>query len=627
MDRAIAACKIPHPTYWEILPYLPSETQNYVPIYIAASIIALNPEAYDFVHIEYLDPLLYEPYPLSRSYQVQDLAECAGVSLDEFVELNPHILQSYTPSNVDDFEVRIPKGTKLHFSSRLRGVQEVNFAEKGLHRVGRGETLAKVAKKYNVSLAELKRANDIKKNRALTSGEMLYIPKKQSASGVNLTAIDNVKSNSGKGRADDPMRNTRGRRQVSFTVEKGMTLGKVAGRYNCSVADIMTWNSMKSGDALKTGQSLVVWTRGTDGDAGAEVAAAAPVAPASVETLPLVQAKSMQRTEQETVSSHRVKRGETLASIASASNVTIDNLMAWNNLRDQNVRSGKVLKIFPGKGNVAGRPLYDSSKVHVEAVPAPVKASPVKEEKAIHIVKQGETLWGISEQYSVSPDQIRQWNNLRDDNIMVGQKLAVQPGEAKQARNGRKLRAAAERSVPKTHIVKDGEGLWSIGQLRGVSVDSLIIWNNLETTTLRAGQELALVAPSAAVKNDRNKGAAQIPDTYTVARRDKLSSIAKRYGLSVDAIRAWNDIKGDDIREGQVLRFQKPATPAVQKKSSVRVQKSGELVPQSYVVESGETLFGIAKKLGVSVEDLQTWNKLQTSIRAGQTLTYYDSGK
>ncbi len=621
VERAIRASRMDHPSYWDIQPLLPQETQNYVPIFIAAAVIALNPEAYDFVQIDHLDPLDYESMPLTRSYQVQDLAGCAGVTLEEFQELNPHLLQSVTPAGCDGFEIRIPRGARRTFAERLKDLREVNFAEKGLHRVSRGETLAKVANRYDVSVAELRRANGMKRNRALKPGEMLSIPRNNDPTEGSLTALDNVRSTSGRAKVD-PTRNTRGRDRCTITVDKGQTLSTLAAKHQCSVADLMAWNSLEPDDVVKAGMQLTVWVKPDTGAAptSAPVAQSAP----PPEPLQPVQARSTQRSGQPTEEKHRVRRGETLASIASAFNVTIDNLMAWNQLTDQRVQSGRVLKIHPAQGSVAGRPLYDSSRVRTEAAAAAAAPAVVRVDRtpnAAHVVRQGETLWKISEMYDVSPQQIREWNSLRNDEIRSGQKLVMRPTDP-----GRAGRSRSPRTTPKVHTVSDGEGLWSIAQKYHLSVDSLIVWNDLQTASLQSGQHLRLTANPATQETAATGAPTSVPETYTVERHDRLPALARRFGISVDQLRAWNEIKGSDIREGQVLRLRKPAAPAIQQKSPVRVQGSTELLPQSYTVESGETLYGIAKKLGVRVEDLQTWNTLQTNaIRAGQVLTWYQS--
>jgi membrane-bound lytic murein transglycosylase D len=214
--------------------------------------------------------------------------------------------------------------------------------------------------------------------------------------------------------------------------------------------------------------------------------------------------------------------------------------------------------------------------------------------------------------YDVTPGQIREWNNIRGDAIQVGKSLAIRP--VKPVRQAAKKKTVKE--DPKRYVVQQGEGIWGIAQAHGVPVDSLIAWNSLSAKTLRTGQVLTLVPPSAAEAKQ---------ETYTVTAHDKLSSIARKFKIDVNELRAWNDIKGNDIREGQVLRLCKPAAPAVHARSAVRVQGSNELVPHTHIVETGETLYGISRKLGVKVEDLRTWNNINNDIRAGQKLVWYDS--
>lgn len=106
-----------------------------------------------------------------------------------------------------------------------------------------------------------------------------------------------------------------------------------------------------------------------------------------------------------------------------------------------------------------------------------------------------------------------------------------------------------------TYTVRQGDTLYRIARRTGVSVEQIQRWNALDGTSLEAGQVLRVRPPSDA-ENDETGNA-----TYTVRRGDTLFSIAQRFGVSVRALQAWNDLPGTAIEVGQTLRVRPPTPP------------------------------------------------------------------
>ena len=101
-------------------------------------------------------------------------------------------------------------------------------------------------------------------------------------------------------------------------------------------------------------------------------------------------------------------------------------------------------------------------------------------------VKSGDFLGKIAAQYGVSVSSIKRWNNLRSDNLRVGQRLTIHPRSTPATE-----RPAATAS--KTYVVKQGDTLWSIARkLRGVTIKQLKEYNNLSDNSLKPGMELKI---------------------------------------------------------------------------------------------------------------------------------------
>lgn len=121
--------------------------------------------------------------------------------------------------------------------------------------------------------------------------------------------------------------------------------------------------------------------------------------------------------------------------------------------------------------------------------------------KITHVVRSGEFLGKIARQYSVGINQIKQWNGLRNNDLRVGQRLTIYPrGSAPPASTAKKVTTPNANNTTKTnttskstYTVKQGDSLWSISQkFPGVSVDNLKKWNNLSGNNLKVGMVLAV---------------------------------------------------------------------------------------------------------------------------------------
>jgi membrane-bound lytic murein transglycosylase D len=193
--------------FWEIAPYLPKETRNYVPLMLAAGYINKQPEAHGFTNVEYQSPLQFEVAWVPGGTPLSVVAKAAGVTDSAVKDLNPHLMQGRTPAK-RGWAVRIPSGTKTvfeqHFTTELasykvspaRVADERKFAaattrksttsgksatasrsaRKPLvyHVVKRGENLGLIGDRYNVSVAKLKAMNGLKRT-TLQPGQRLRV--------------------------------------------------------------------------------------------------------------------------------------------------------------------------------------------------------------------------------------------------------------------------------------------------------------------------------------------------------------------------------------------------------------------------------------------------------------------
>lgn len=219
-----------------------------------------------------------------------------------------------------------------------------------------------------------------------------------------------------------------------------------------------------------------------------------------------------------------------------------------------------------------------------------------------YIVKRGDTLWSISRKTGISVDELKRLNNLTTDTLTIGQVL--------------KLEEVGQIEGP-IYIVQRNDTLWSIARKYGVSVQEIINANNLKTNVLTIGQQLIIpikdsdieeppepiIPPEPEPEPEPTPEPEPVPPTqddytiYTVQKGDSLWLISQRYGITVPELIDINNLQNLTIYVGQKL-----------------------LVPKQeddntyYIVQSGDTLWSIANKNNMSVEELKNKNNLTSNL-------------
>ncbi|MEW6740230.1 MAG: transglycosylase SLT domain-containing protein [Nitrospirota bacterium] len=166
--------------YWALLgtKKIPNETKEYVPRYIAASMIASTPEEYGFRDLAYHEPLEYDEVSLNSPVDIEIIAECAEATVEEIRELNPELRRWSTPPNVQNYTIRIPQGSKDIFIENLNEIPEEDRFSIDTYRVKNGDNLKKIAKKAGVPVNVILAMNSMAGIEALDTGEEIKIPPK-----------------------------------------------------------------------------------------------------------------------------------------------------------------------------------------------------------------------------------------------------------------------------------------------------------------------------------------------------------------------------------------------------------------------------------------------------------------
>lgn len=263
-----------------------------------------------------------------------------------------------------------------------------------------------------------------------------------------------------------------------------------------------------------------------------------------------------------------VQIGDTLYSIATKFGTTVDVLKQINNLTSDTVYIGQRIYL-PGINDV---------------------------EINTYTVVSGDTLYSIASKFSLSVDQLREYNNLSSDILSVGQILYL---------TNQDMGDDDFVEVPLVYVVQSGDTLYSVANKFGLTVNNLREFNNLTSDTLSVGQVLNLTSTSDDVLDN--------PEYYTVQPGDTLYSISSKFSISVSDLKLINNLKSDVLSVGQILylNFDDSALDNF----------------FNYTVVPGDTLYSIAKKFNSSYSEIYEFNNLTTNMLSiGQVLKIPGNG-
>lgn len=167
--------------YWSLLKtkYIRNETKDYVPKFIAASLIASNPQDFGFENLEYHLPLDYAEVTVESPIDLDVVARCAETTVEEIRELNPELRRWSTPPDVPAYTLRIPAGKKELFLENLAGIPEGQRFTVETYTVKRGDTLSMVARNAGVPVKAILVLNSMSTVKQLKVGTKLYLPPKE----------------------------------------------------------------------------------------------------------------------------------------------------------------------------------------------------------------------------------------------------------------------------------------------------------------------------------------------------------------------------------------------------------------------------------------------------------------
>ena len=242
---------------------LPRETREYVPMILAAVVVARSPEQYGFTFGPFV-PATYDRVTLPGPVDLRKIAEWTETTIDDIQALNPELRRWTTPVKAKEYALKVPIGTAGVVGSRLAESADTDLASLKYYTVKRGETITTIAKKLRVGRTDLAEANYLKTTARLSAGQQLMVPHETTvlmaartdrptpvaeSRPVAVVAAPAVVTASNE---SDPVK-------TYYRIKQGDTLVSIARTFKTTVAMIQTWNGL-TGSQIRAGERLTIYT-------------------------------------------------------------------------------------------------------------------------------------------------------------------------------------------------------------------------------------------------------------------------------------------------------------------------------------------------------------------------------
>ncbi|MDR1576908.1 MAG: LysM peptidoglycan-binding domain-containing protein [Deltaproteobacteria bacterium] len=412
------------------------------------------------------------------------------------------------------------------------------------HVVSSGDTISQIAARYQMTSQELMDLNKLHNDR-VSPGQKLRVraatqPAQAAAAVARSSVSGQVLGDASRvgqrpsqkaSQGNIPDKSVPASRAVAgekssaafYEVVSGDTISQIAENHHLTSAELRELNHL-SGDQLRVGQKLQVSVKGK------------------------ARVESGSRSAKSSSALYEVAKGDTVSQIAERHQMTSAELKSLNNLTGDQLRVGQKLKVASVTRQSENRA---TAKAAPQTASKAVPKAATKTSATVYEVTVGDTVSQIASRHNMTTSELRELNNLTNDQIKPGQKLKVkgQTSPAKPASptgSATSSKSSTQTSAGQFYIVEVGDTLASVAAYLKTTPAQLRTANKLTSDRLSPG--LKLIAPSRSSVSHAKGGSYQVKDG------DSLYSVARAHNLTVDQLKKLNGKKDDDLKPGQNLK-------------------------------------------------------------------------
>ncbi len=236
---------------------LPAETDNYVPKYLAAKLIAKNPDKYGFEGIDYMTPIEFDHMSFEQPINLRLMAEKMNINYEDFKDLNPKYKGEVAPLDNGKLSIRIPPGSsEVALLAAQQSIATVvdyvpDQNETQVYRVKSGDNLGSIARRYRTTVAYLREINELPRKKVLRIGQRVFVPDRTPLKDRQKKSASSSSNKSSQRKKDND-------KKKHYVVKKGDSLFSISQRFNLSINDISKANKLQRKTVLRSGLRLVI---------------------------------------------------------------------------------------------------------------------------------------------------------------------------------------------------------------------------------------------------------------------------------------------------------------------------------------------------------------------------------
>ena len=354
-----------------------------------------------------------------------------------------------------------------------------------------GDSLYAIARKTGTSIQDLLSLNGLNLNSIIHPGQVLALSSKAASTETKQEESTPKEEKASAEITESTKQNSTG---GTYTVVSGDGLYAIARKTGTSIDDLLSLNGLSLNSTIYPGQVLTL-SASSESSANEETTSTEEESSSSIQETP--SEESAASSEQPaTGGTYTVVSGDGLYAIARKTGTSIEDLLSLNGLSlNSTIYPGQVLNL---SANSEAAPAAESTELTAEEsqeeVATPEETTPSTNAK-MYYVHSGDSLYRIAHNHGISLSTLLEWNNLSVDSIIhPGQGLIVSDGSSPSSEQAEESTSSSEEtaseSTETTYTVQPGDGLWRIAKNHGLTLDELKAMNQLTSNIIQPGQVL-----------------------------------------------------------------------------------------------------------------------------------------